>query len=225
MNCRHCGSLLPTGAIFCDKCKRYQTDSGLSPQPGANGAPGSSTELSVSDVGVRLANYLLDSIFAFIFSMIIMFIIAYVIIDLNQSRDVEPIVDAVLNVFSYILFFIYYAVSEILWQRTPAKFITRTKVVALDGSKANVEKILIRSAARLIPFEPFSFLGKRPIGWHDSLSGTIVVPHAYTPEQVKSINIPHTGNQSAKRIGIIVGIIFGIAVLGIVLAIIFATNP
>jgi hypothetical protein len=35
-----------------------------------------------------------------------------------------------------------------------------------------------RSAARSIPFEPFSFLGGQPTGWHDRLSETRVVRKA-----------------------------------------------
>jgi len=36
-----------------------------------------------------------------------------------------------------------------------------------------------RTLCRYIPFEPFSFLGNKPIGWHDSLSKTLVVKDTY----------------------------------------------
>jgi len=71
--------------------------------------------------------------------------------------------------------FFYYFVFEAIWQRTPAKFITGTKVVDLYGTKPTVGTIALRTLVRLIPFEPFSFLGKGAYGWHDTLSQTFVI--------------------------------------------------
>ena len=60
--------------------------------------------------------------------------------------------------------------------RTLGKFVTGTRVVAVDGGRASWGQIVGRTFARLIPFEPFSFFGSSPpVGWHDSLSGTRVV--------------------------------------------------
>ena len=71
--------------------------------------------------------------------------------------------------------FTYYMLFEIFWQKTPGKWITRTKVVMADGSKPDFLHILGRTFSRFIPFEPFSFLGKNPVGWHDQLSKTRVI--------------------------------------------------
>jgi uncharacterized RDD family membrane protein YckC len=69
----------------------------------------------------------------------------------------------------------YYIVMETLFQRTVAKFLTGTIVVTQDGQRPTFKQIIGRSFARMIPFEPFSFFGAKPIGWHDSLSKTLVI--------------------------------------------------
>jgi uncharacterized RDD family membrane protein YckC len=68
----------------------------------------------------------------------------------------------------------YYIIFEALFARTPAKWITRTRVIALDGSRPRLLQIVGRSFARYVPFEPFSFLGNAR-GWHDRWSSTRVV--------------------------------------------------
>ena len=70
----------------------------------------------------------------------------------------------------------YHALLEGFYGRTLGKFVTGTRVVSADGSRASWGQIIGRSFARFIPFEPFSFFGRAPpVGWHDSLSGTRVV--------------------------------------------------
>jgi uncharacterized RDD family membrane protein YckC len=75
--------------------------------------------------------------------------------------------------------FIYYFIFELLFAKTPAKWLTACKVVAAKSTahqsqKASVGQILIRSLARLIIIDPFfiPFLGTT---LHDYLSGTMVV--------------------------------------------------
>ena len=69
----------------------------------------------------------------------------------------------------------YWILSEYFFGKTPAKFLTKTKVVTKFGTKPSFWTIVGRTLCRLIPFEAFSFLGSRPVGWHDSISGTLVV--------------------------------------------------
>lgn len=75
--------------------------------------------------------------------------------------------------------FIYYFIFELLFAKTPAKWLTACRVVAAkstanNSQKASVGQILIRSLARLILIDPFfiPFLGTT---LHDYLSGTMVV--------------------------------------------------
>jgi uncharacterized RDD family membrane protein YckC len=75
-------------------------------------------------------------------------------------------------------FFVYYLVLEAALAATPGKLVTGLRVVSEDGMRATFRQILGRTLARFIPFEAFSFLGDengRPVGWHDSLSGTRVI--------------------------------------------------
>jgi uncharacterized RDD family membrane protein YckC len=85
------------------------------------------------------------------------------------------LVDGVgVSVFAYAILFFYYAGFEAALGRTPAKFVTGTKVVAIDGGRPSLAQILGRTLTRLIPFEPLSFLG-RGSGWHDRWTRTRVV--------------------------------------------------
>jgi uncharacterized RDD family membrane protein YckC len=71
--------------------------------------------------------------------------------------------------------FLYYFVSECYWSQTLAKLITKTVIVTKRGDKPTIKMVFIRTLGRFIPFEPFSFLRNRPIGWHDQLSATYVI--------------------------------------------------
>ncbi len=68
---------------------------------------------------------------------------------------------------------IYYPFFETLFGATPAKFLTGTRVVDVNGEKPDFKKSLMRTLYRFVPFEPFSFFGKK--GWHDEWSETQVV--------------------------------------------------
>ena len=59
-------------------------------------------------------------------------------------------------------------------------------MVLENGEKPKVDVILLRSLARIIPFEPFSFLGNSPRGWHDTLTKTYVVDTKIFDEQKKA---------------------------------------
>jgi len=78
-------------------------------------------------------------------------------------------------IFGCLFIFIYYVGFETIWQRTPGKFITGTKVIRSDGSKPSLGIIFGRTLMRFVPFEAFSFLGARVYGWHDRCSGTYLI--------------------------------------------------
>ena len=83
-------------------------------------------------------------------------------------------------VFNLSIFFLYYFIFEAAFQRTPAKFITATRVVLADGSRPDAATIAKRSLCRFVPFEVISqYTGKDPnlIGtwWHDSWTNTRVI--------------------------------------------------
>ena len=69
---------------------------------------------------------------------------------------------------------LYYLLFEGIFNATPAKFITGCRVLDAENfERPAFGTIFVRTICRRIPFELFSFLGKR--GWHDRISGTVVV--------------------------------------------------
>jgi type II secretory pathway pseudopilin PulG len=98
-----------------------------------------------------------------------------------------------------------------------------------DGRKPPLKNILGRSLARYIPFEPFSFLtGSHPMGWHDRLSDTLVVPSNYTEEDVKKIDIAKVkkmggGNTVVVVIVAIVGVLIVISIIGILSSVVLVS--
>jgi len=150
----------PTGEFgYCKKCDRFWSI------PSGETCPEHSTRLipfkAVSTYR-RGANYVLDSILLVVICMLIgpFLFAAFNIVDL--SRTSWPF-----HIIVYSLPFLYYFIFEAIWQRTPAKFITGTKVTTYSGEKPSIGKILLRTFLRGIPFEPLSFLGARVRGWHD----------------------------------------------------------
>ena len=68
----------------------------------------------------------------------------------------------------------YYLGFETATGKSPAKWLTRTRVVTDDGRRPTFAQIFKRTLIRFVPFEPFSFLG-RGRGWHDRWTKTRVV--------------------------------------------------
>ncbi len=121
----------------------------------------------------RFLNYLIDLGLIYLLFGILIFV------DALRAGVFVDTATGELNGTGYLLYFglfiAYYLFSEYAWGRSLAKFITSTKVVTADGDIPAFKQLLGRTLSRFIPFEAFSFLGKNPVGWHDSLSGTRVV--------------------------------------------------
>ncbi len=93
----------------------------------------------------------------------------------------EEAMALIANVIGIPAFLAYFVVLESLGGKTVGKLLTGTRVIRNDGGSPTFLQILGRTAARMIPFEPFSFLfGDNTTGWHDSLSGTRVIDERAT---------------------------------------------
>lgn len=79
------------------------------------------------------------------------------------------------------IIFLYYGVFELFLHKTIGKLITRTHIIDADGGKITIIAIILRTAARLIPLEIFTFRTKHPIGLHDNFSNTVVVNDTFKP--------------------------------------------
>lgn len=129
-------------------------------------------ELFLASTGMWFTNYFVDSIIQNIFFYSLLFAFDSTAI---YSEDLSGFV-VILALLSIPFYFILF---EYFLGKTPAKYITKTKVVTAQGRRPKFWQVVGRTFARYIPFEAFSFFGNRPVGWHDSLSKTRVVTDGY----------------------------------------------
>lgn len=214
MHCIHCGDKLSDGAKSCGKCgKNVETKI----EEKITSAP---EILPYAPAGIwrRFGNYVLDRIFITIILIIIS--LPYF---LSESWSIW------FELSFWVVPFLYFVLLEGIWQKTLSKFITKTKVVMKDGRKPPFKNILGRTLARYIPFEPFSFLfGSHPMGWHDRLSNTLVVPSNYSEDDVKKIDFDKVkkmggGNTAVIILVAIVGLFIVIAIIGILSSVVLVS--
>ena len=123
----------------------------------------------------RFANLIIDYIAAMVFVMFAAASIS-VFAELFENEALQEAILILENVLSFLWYFGYYVFFEfVVSGKTIGKMITRTRVVDEYGDKPGIGKIIGRTFARMIPFDAFTFLGEDARGWHDSLSGTIVI--------------------------------------------------
>lgn len=132
-------------------------------------------EYPLADKGIRFVNFFVDRLVMFGLSFVLGIFLALIGKEhLLYALDEGGILMD--WIFGVIVGTFYYSLFEYLaGGRSIAKFLTGTKVVSEDGNPITYPQILGRTLSRFVPFEPFSFLGDQPIGWHDSWSGTRVV--------------------------------------------------
>ena len=131
----------------------------------------------------RLFNFLIDFfVGGTIFSLLVGVIAGLVLAFSRQLHLLDLFQSSVLYkwIFTVLVMVVYYSVSEFMFDgKTLGKYATATRVVCLDGHPLSFQKVLVRSLARFIPFESLSFLlrlqNKKPGGWHDHLTQTLVV--------------------------------------------------
>ncbi len=170
MFCSKCGVQNPDEAKFCEKCGFSLVSSGESKVNIVQ----SEVILPASQIQ-RLIHKIVDTI-----AWAVFIIVTIEIFGVEKGY--------IIGAISYLA---YPLIFEALFQKTIGKMLTQTKVVSVTGEKPSLPILIIRTFCRYIPFEPLSFLfyGQYPtMGWHDRLSGTLVVPDSLTPEQVRSIN-------------------------------------
>jgi len=126
----------------------------------------------LADKGKRLANYLLDIIFAIIFAFVIIFGFM-LLVALLMPSSYESFEDFS-TPLAYLGIYLYYAIFEGANKgRTLGKLITGTQAIREDGANLTFQDAALRSLCRLVPFEAFSGLGDAP--WHDAWTKTKVV--------------------------------------------------
>lgn len=136
----------------------------------------------------RFLNHLIDLIAFYIFTFIIGFLWALLMLFLDfnidylvEDTDESDLIFSLLSLILYIIFF--FSQEYFLKGRTIGKYITGTKVYTEDGEEPTAYQYFIRSISRIVPFEPFSFFGEK--GWHDSWSHTYVVEMKSFEEEIE----------------------------------------
>ncbi len=171
MFCKNCGSEILDGQQVCAHCG--------TPVEGSAPVAAINSEMppvyNITSSSRRVANLFIDSIAYYI-------IFGVIISTLNMSGNLALGDNWGGTGLSFACYIVYYVVMESLFGKTLGKYVTKTKVLMKDGSDPDFMHIVGRTFARFIPFEVFSFFGAYPIGWHDRLSGTVVV------EEAKKIN-------------------------------------
>ena len=114
--------------------------------------------------GIRFLNFIIDFIIWLILAAILTF-------PLNANDGTHMLIGYMVMFVSFIT---YYIIMEIKFQKTIGKFITKTKVVKMNGEKPENSDIITRTFCRLIPFDRISFLFTKN-GFHDNLSKTKVI--------------------------------------------------
>lgn len=74
---------------------------------------------------------------------------------------------------------IYYAFFEAIFQYSPAKFLSETKVIKNEEDALTLKTVIYRTIYRFVPFEALSFIFNHT-GWHDKWSNTSVIKEKRT---------------------------------------------
>ncbi|WP_281238728.1 RDD family protein [Flavobacterium praedii] len=150
--------------------------------------------------GKRFLNYIIDIIFYVIIIFLISFVVAIIAALLGLTDLLywmENMSDMQSNLIAIVVMFTYYIITEGIFGRSLAKFITGTIVVDEYGEKPSFSDILKRTFCRLIPFDAFSYLGNSGRGWHDSISDTYVVDKKELENSLKMFyELDQIGEQS-----------------------------
>ena len=125
-------------------------------------------ENSIVSLTLRFVHFVVDIISFFIVYFILTSLVMF-LFNLDSTRSVLPF-----WILMVISFFLNYALMEHKFQKTLGKFITKTKVVNLNGEKPSLNDIIARTLCRLIPFDRLSFFFAKN-GFHDGISNTRVI--------------------------------------------------
>jgi uncharacterized RDD family membrane protein YckC len=129
-------------------------------------------EADLASFGQRVGNFVIDQIAGRIMATLVLGAIP---VEWMLSWDLGRAgLKLVILLLDAGFFVAYYSLLEGLTGRTIGKWITRTRVVGLQGERVPFGRIVARSVARFIPFDALSFL-LADAGWHDRLSRTRVV--------------------------------------------------
>ncbi len=181
---------------------------------GGMGNHGCMKTYAPASAGLRFVNHMIDRIAMFVLVMLGALVTAGLTRMGGEGRHHGLFAGpGIVLMLMLVLYFGFYFFFEGIWQRTPGKWVTGTKVVREDGGVPTFGQIVGRTFARCIPFDMFSFLGTNVAGWHDRFSGTLVVSSKLTAEQVRMIDA-----EQYRKVNVFATVAAGLAVLMFALA-------
>ena len=124
--------------------------------------------MKITDNGTRFVNHLIDNV-----AFVVLVILNAFLLD-SFLHIIPEEGSTWLGLYFFFLYFAYHFLFEYFYGRTIGKFITKTKVVDMNGEKPNTKTLFVRNICRLIPFDNVSFLFAEK-GWHDNISKTQVI--------------------------------------------------
>jgi uncharacterized RDD family membrane protein YckC len=130
------------------------------PQANVPAATPAFSDAPNAGLGKRFLNLLIDYM-AFFAILIVFFIALSVVEEMRGTSEIEAISSEGSDLVAAVCFIAYYTLCEGFFGRSFGKLLTGTKVVTLSGAPLTFRSALFRSLIRLVPFEPFSFFGKR----------------------------------------------------------------
>ena len=153
-----------------------------------------STKKNLASHQARFIHRTIDAMAISAFYYLVFFRVFFFILTSGFDYFLEELHPLLLSATFYGFAFAYYFIMEGATGKTLGKMATGSKVVAENGAKPTWTAIFIRSLARLIPLEAFTFLGTEPTGLHDTLSKTRVIkaeafnPHSHHTPLSKAID-------------------------------------
>src|SRR5262245_35075281 len=125
----------------------------------------------IAGKGARFVNYLIDWLTTTLVGAVIGGVLGFY----GYAERLARLNWLEQQLLGYAIYVAYYLALELKFGWTLGKLVTGTRVVDARGARPPPGDLLGRSFARVVPFEPLSFLGATGIGWHDRWSGTRVV--------------------------------------------------
>jgi uncharacterized RDD family membrane protein YckC len=123
---------------------------------------------NLADKGARIGNCVIDVVLIGIIVISLVYLVFQFYPEINNPDSIA------LEILYLLSFAFYYFFFELVFQKTPGKFLTKTRVVDNHGNNPTAARLALRTLIRFVPFEGLSFLFGTT-GLHDVLSKTKVV--------------------------------------------------
>ncbi len=118
-------------------------------------------------IGTRVLNFIVDTLLVFLISYLVFRFNAFYVYYYHSEGMPWYL-------YFWITMVVYYLLFELIFSRTPGKWLSMSKVVNKAGKRPAIWQILIRSVVRVIPLDCF-FIPFIDRTLHDYVSGTAVV--------------------------------------------------